>query len=523
MLASISDALLITLAGNVISIGIILAGGVFVLAHNARSRTNQLFFFLMMTNLAYEVFFVAAALQTEYFAAYFWWFLNIFDVFITIAVVHFIFNIIKKERQWSWFIITTYVVGLAIFAYAWFDQLAFLPTVEPKLYFYYYLEAGWLYSVMLAYFLTFPIVAFVNLLATYWHSGGMERKRYEYIILMLIIGYAIGCLNFALVYDIPIDPVFGSLFGFYFIPIAYGIFATNLLDIRLVVKRAFYYGAGIGLVAAFLTTLILVNDFLVATLPWLQFWTVPLVAAIVAVISARLVWSQTQDADRLKYEFITIAAHKLRTPLTRIRWEIPTLLAKAGTDVELKQGIERIDISNNRLIELTNILLEAAHTEDTAYGYKKEPVDLAVAIKNALGRFDATIKQKNLSVVTELQPDVGTPMGDPGRLGSVIDIMVENAVTYNKDGGSVRIALMKESGGRIKFSVSDTGIGISATDQGRIFSSFYRSDDAKRADTEGVGIGLSVAKNVIDKHNGQIGVSSPGVGKGSTFWFTLPV
>ncbi len=523
MFLGIPDQLLVTVGGNLLSIAIILVGGLFVLFQNVRGRTNQLFAAMMLANLLYLVFFVAAMLQADYQYAYFWWFLNIFDVFITATVVHFIFHIIKREREWAWFIVLTYLIGIAIFAYAWIDPVAFLPTVIPKLYFFYYLEAGWLYTVMLTYFLTLPLVPFGALLLTYFRSGGIERKRYEYIILMLLVGYAIGCLNFLLVYNIPADPVFGMFFGFYFLPIAYGIFATNLMDIRLVAKRTLYFALSVGLSTAFFTVLILLNDYLVRTVPYLTFWTVPLIAAFVAVVSARMVWWQTKDADKLKYEFITIAAHKLRTPLTRIRWEIPTLMARAGEDAVLKEGIARIDVANNRLIELTNILMEAAHTEDTAYGYKKEPVDLAIAIKNALGRFDTTIKEKNLSVVTVIEPEAGKPLGDPGRLASVVDVMIENSVMYNKDGGSIHITVSPEPGKRVKFSVSDTGIGISKDDAGRIFSSFYRSDAAKRADTEGVGIGLSVAKNIIEKHNGLMSVESTGDGKGSTFWFTLPV
>lgn len=515
------DQLLITLAGNAISALLILGGGLFVLFSNIRGRANQLFFFLSVANLTYTVSFIIASLQTQYFAAYFWWFLNIFDVFITMAVVHFTFYVIKKEKSWAWFIWLTYVVGLAIFAYAWVDQSAFLPTVLPKLYFFYYLEPGWLYTVMLGYFLGFPLVAFINLVVAYIYSGGIDKKRYEYFILMLIVGYAIGCLNFLLVYNVPVDPIFGMFLGFYMLPIGYGIFATNLLDVRIVVRRAFYYGVVVGLLTAFFTALILLNEFLVATIPWLQFWTVPVIASLFAVIIARLVWGQTKDADRLKYEFITIAAHKLRTPLTRIRWEIPNLIAKVGDNAELKEGLVRIDVANNRLIELTNILMESAHTEDTAYGYKKDPVDLSIAIKNAVGRFEAQIKEKNLSVVMQIDPKAGKPVGDSGRLGSVIDVLVENAVIYNKDGGSIHVSLQNE-GSRVRFSIADTGIGVTREDASRIFSSFYRSEAAKRTDTEGVGIGLSVAKNIIEKHGGKIGVDSVGDGKGSTFWFTLP-
>ncbi len=517
----ISDQLLIILAGNAISALMMLGGGLFILAQNPRKRANQLFFFLTVSTLVYHVFFIIASTQTEYFAAYFWWFLNIFDVLIPMAVVHFIFHVIKKEKEWWWFIAFTYISGIAIFATAWVLPSAFLPQVLPKLYFMYYLDAGWLYSVMLAHFLVLPLVAFVNLLVVYTHSGGIEKKRYEYFILMLMVGYIIGCSNFALVYNIPIDPIFGMFLGFYLLPIAYGIFSSNLLDVRLVVRRAFFYGVSIGLVAAFLTALILLNDFLVRTIPWLQFWTVPLGAAVVAVVIARTVWSQTQDADRLKYEFITIATHKLRTPLTRIRWAIPDLMAQAKDNQALKEGIVRIDIANNRLIELTNILMEAARTEDTSYSYKKEPVDLLLAITNALGRFDVQIKEKNLSVVTEVDPTAKKPIGDAGRISSVVDIFIENAVMYNRAGGSVRVSVTQERR-TITFSVSDTGIGVSDEDRDRIFSSFYRSEAAKTSDTEGVGIGLAVAKSIIEKHGGTIGVRSQGDGKGSTFWFTLP-
>lgn len=521
-MSGLTNQLLITVGGNVISILMIAGGGFFILHQNARNLTNQLFFALMMATLAYEVFYVIAALQTDYEVAYFWWFLNICDVFVTMTVVHFILHVAKLDKQWRWFIIGTYAIGLSILVAALIYPHLFLPTVVPKLYFNYYLEPGPLYSVMLGYFLTLPLITFGALVVQYFRSSGIESKRYEYFILMLLVGYGIGCLNFLLVYNIPVDPIFGMFFGFYTIPIAYGIFATNLLDIRLVVRRAFYYGLVVGLVAAFLTALILLNSFLVETLPWLQFWTIPLGVAIISVVIGRAVWSQTKETDRLKYEFITIAAHKLRTPLTRIRWAIPELLTHATNDPELKEGLLKIDISNNRLIELTNVLMEAAHTEDTAYSYKNDPVDLATLARSALGRFDAQIAEKNLHVQIDSESAVPPARGDQGRLASVVDVLVENAVIYTPQGGAITIAVSKD-GARVKLSVTDTGIGISRADQERIFSSFFRTDAAKTTDTEGVGIGLTVAKSIVEKHGGKMGVSSDGEGKGSTFWFTVPV
>lgn len=522
MFETLPTQLFITISGNALSGVVMLLGGLFVLIQNPLKRANQLFFFLTFTTLLYTIFFIGAALQTDYVQAYRWWFLNICDVFITMAVVHLVFHIIKRDLEWRWFIALTYFVGCIIFITACINPHWFLPTVVTKLYFPYYLEAGWLYAVMLFYFLVFPLVAFVSLLYEYWFSTGIIKKRYEYFVIMLAVGYVIGCINFLLVFNVPVDPVFGMFLGLYLIPIAYGIFSSNLLDIRIVVRRALFYAVGIGGIAAFLTVIILLNEYLVASVPWLQFWTVPLAASVVAVLASRMVWGQVKETDRLKYEFITIAAHKLRTPLTRIRWEIPGLLERVGDSKEAREAVLRIDVANNRLIELTNILLESAHTEDTAYQYRKETIDLSLATKNALSRFDDQIREKGHTVTVQVEPGVVWPVGDPGRVASVVDVLIENAVIYTPKGGSIAVSIGPWHRS-VRFAVSDTGIGINQEDRERMFLSFYRTDLAKTTDTEGVGIGLSVAKSIIEKHNGSIGVQSEGEGKGSTFWFTLPL
>jgi signal transduction histidine kinase len=523
MFAAIPEQLLLTVIGNLVSVVVLVVVGLFVYIQAPRALINRLFLFLSLSLGTYAFLIAGAALQTTYESAYLWSFFTVLNVFIVMASVHLLLVTIDRDDEWRWFIRASYLIGFAILATALYQPAWFMEGVSPRGYFTYYRDVGWLYNVMMVYFVSFPLVALGRLFVEFFSVEGERRVRYGYYGFSFVLGFGLGLINYLFAIGVPVDPFFASLIGLSFIPMAYGIFAHRLLDVHIALVRAVYGAVAIGAIAAFFVFLIFANDFLERALPGLQFWMIPLLAATVAVVTSRLVWSQTQNADRLKYEFITIAAHKLRTPLTRIRWEVPTLLQRAGDDPVLKEGILRIDVANNRLIELTNILMEAAHTEDTAYGYKKEPIDLAVAIKNALGRFDTTIKEKNLSIVTSLDPAIKKPVGDPGRIASVVDVMIENAVMYNKNGGSVRIAVTQESAGRIRFTVSDTGIGVPEDDQGRIFSSFYRSDAAKRTDTEGVGIGLSIAKNIIQKHGGRMGFESVGNNKGATFWFTLPV
>jgi signal transduction histidine kinase len=372
---------------------------------------------------------------------------------------------------------------------------------------------------MLGYFFSMPIIAAANLISAYNASTGIKRKRLEYFILMLAVGYGVGPLNFLLVYDIPFDPLYGSLFGFYLIPIAYGIFSTNLLDIRLVAKRALYYAVGIASITGFLVLIVLFNDFLVETIPGFKFWTIPLIVAIVAFFIGRTVLVQAREAERLKYEFITIATHKLRTPLTRIRWVIPEILSQAGNNQQLREGIRRIDDANNLLIELTNVLMEAAHPGGS-YDYQEVDVDLKHLAWEAVERFATQISEKKLQTVVNAE---GAPkaLGDKRRLKLVVEVLFENAVMYTQAGGRVTVNIMPGGKG-VTFSITDTGIGVKPEDQEHIFSSFFRTTSARTVDTEGVGLGLSLAKKIIERQGGTIGVDSEGEGKGSTFWFTVP-
>ncbi len=231
---------------------------------------------------------------------------------------------------------------------------------------------------------------------------------------------------------------------------------------------------------------------------------------------------RARGVERLKYEFMTIVAHKLRTPLTSIKWELSALLSRTDLDQTLLEGLHRVDSASNQLLELANVLVDAAHTQRGSYAYQKESLDLARFAVQSLARLDTRVRGKNLSVVTEVAPNLPTVLGDRGRVASVVDVLIENAVQYNRDGGSIRVTVRAEKKA-VRFLVSDTGIGIPQHHMRHLFTPLFRSESAKRVDTEGVGIGLSVAKSIIEKHGGKIGAESVGEGRGSTFWFTLPL
>lgn len=257
----------------------------------------------------------------------------------------------------------------------------------------------------------------------------------------------------------------------------------------------------------------------------MSFTTLAFACVLLFVCISALLWLRirhTRSTDTLKYEFLTIAAHKLRTPLTSIKWELSALFAREGLDPTIVESLRRVDTASNQLLELTNVLMDSAHTRRGLYVYQKESIDLARYTTQSVARLENRIKGKNISVVTEVLPNLSPVLGDRGRIASVVDVFIENAVQYNRDGGSVRIAITNDRH-QVRFSVSDTGIGVSPEDVPHLFTPFFRTEAAKRADTEGVGIGLSVAKDIITRHKGHVGVESVGEGRGATFWFTLPV
>lgn len=513
----ITGQLILTLTLHGIS-GLLLVGSaLFVFLQDRHRFINQIFFLNFIFIAIYEAGMVFGPLMPTYELAYLVWFTNLFDVFITSTTVAVILAAIGKLKEWRWYLIGTVFISFAIFFMALFVPEWFLPQVTPKMYFPWYLDGGWLYVVMVVFFILGPLFPYLAMIRAYFQ--GYDRERVEYFIIMYAIGYSLGCLNFALVLDIPIDPLIGSPIGLGFIPLAYGVVAKNLLNIRVVFARAALYSAGIASLAALLALLISLNNVIVGAFPWVQFWTVPIFTAAVAFFIGQLFWKKLLENDRIKYEFITVATHKLRTPLTQISWSVRTLLESNPTP-EVRAVAEHIQKSSNRLIELTNILFETTEESTQAYAYQKESVPLLETTRAVLTRLDPFVRTKNLTVNIHADDEVMV-QGDSRRIGSVIEVLLENAINYSPNGGLIQIiAYMK--GKRAYYSVRDQGIGVSVGDQKRIFTRFYRTDAARRADTEGVGLGLAMAKNIIEKHQGSIGVESLGDGKGSVFWFSVP-
>lgn len=229
-----------------------------------------------------------------------------------------------------------------------------------------------------------------------------------------------------------------------------------------------------------------------------------------------------RETERMKTEFMTTVAHQLRTPLTRIKWAFQSIISGDTGKITDKQK-EVIEIgaeANDKMVDVVNTLLDAQKTEGSYFGYKFERVPIENIITRTINSFNFVAKQKKINLgfyaPEEKIPDV---TADIDKISLVLGNLLDNAISYTPAGGEVKV-ILENFGNSARVSVKDSGIGIPKNDLYKLFTRFFRAKNAVSVRTEGSGLGLYVAKNIIDAHGGKIWVESQ-EGKGTTFYFTI--
>ena len=231
-----------------------------------------------------------------------------------------------------------------------------------------------------------------------------------------------------------------------------------------------------------------------------------------------------KEVDRLKTEFVSIAAHQLRTPLSAIKWILRMLLDGDVGDLSKEQVefLEKGYQSNERMITLINDLLNVARIEEGRFLYKLTFQSLEEIIEKVLASSEESIKKKKLKLVF-IKPKSSLPKieVDGEKISLVIQNLLYNAIRFNREKGKVTVTI-KYDKMNIEVMIEDTGIGIPSLQQNLIFAKFFRANNAMESETEGTGLGLFICKNIIEAHGGRIRFESK-ENQGTTFWFTLPI
>ncbi len=229
------------------------------------------------------------------------------------------------------------------------------------------------------------------------------------------------------------------------------------------------------------------------------------------------------ELDKVKTEFISVAAHQLRTPLSAIKWTLSLLIDESVDNLtaEQKSLLMKGYESNERIIRLINEMLVVTRIESGKMVYSFSYIHIEDLIDNCLQDFIGQAEEKHIKLVFH-EPKSKLPYIniDPDKVRTVLQNLIENAIFYTREEGFVTVSVVLEEH-HLKVSVKDSGIGIPERQKIGIFNKFFRADNALKARTDGSGLGLFVAKSIIEKHNGQIGFEST-EGEGTTFHFTIP-
>lgn len=231
------------------------------------------------------------------------------------------------------------------------------------------------------------------------------------------------------------------------------------------------------------------------------------------------------EVDKAKTEFVSLASHQLRTPLSAIGWYSELMLnGDAGKlSEEQRDYLEEIYASNRRMVELVDGLLNMSRLELGTFMVEPVDMDIHDVMKGLMNEVAYKIEEKGLHIHKICDPAVPTIHADPQLVRIIFQNIVTNAIKYTPDGGDITMScdyIPEEE--MIKISIKDTGYGIPAHEQDKIFSKLFRASNVLQYDTDGSGLGLYIVKSILDEVGGKIWFESE-EGVGTTFYIDLPV
>lgn len=400
-----------------------------------------------------------------------------------------------------------------------------------------------LYNV---YFIIFIIWAYRNLFISYRNAQNINlKKQLELIFMGTMVPYLIGAttnlfLPWKTYHYIWIGPLVAFIMV---ITVTFAISKRNLLNVKVIGAEFF----------SVLLFIILLLRFLLSTSAqeFILGGIVLAIATVFALLLIRSVWKEVRtreelevitqqlasaneklkELDQAKTEFISIASHQLRTPLTAIKGYSSMIIEGTfgGTTKKVQDVIQKIYDSSQKLVLIIGNFLDVSRIELGKMQYEFGDFDLKEMVKTVVEETEVIIKkspQKAKQLQIHFEPQAGKDYkihADPNKIQQVVSNMVDNAMKYTEK-GNIKVELSRDDLKKtVLVKIVDTGIGIPQKVIPLLFQKFARANGLSNLHSSGSGLGLYVAKEIVKEHKGQVWAESGGVGKGSTFYIELPV
>jgi len=230
----------------------------------------------------------------------------------------------------------------------------------------------------------------------------------------------------------------------------------------------------------------------------------------------------------MKTQLLALAAHQLRTPLTAVQWIFDALVKGDYGELtkEQQEAAQKGYDSTRRMTRLISALLDAAAIEEGRFGYQFRTADIKEIVRNIAEDLRTAARAKGVNLSIRIQGSLPQVFIDPDKIRLALENLIVNAIQYTSEKGTITISVsmreQRQKKKEIVVSVQDTGIGMSKEERKKLFTRFFRAQEAITMHAEGAGLGLFIAKNIIERHGGNIQAESE-KGKGSTFTFTIPL
>lgn len=228
--------------------------------------------------------------------------------------------------------------------------------------------------------------------------------------------------------------------------------------------------------------------------------------------------TMVEQIESAKYEFMTVVTHKFRTPLSALKWLIGNM-KREQTLIEKADTLKQAEVLTQRMEEMVDMLAGISKFDDRlSYAFKL--VSFREILEKTLTKYSPIVKGKGIAFNIEAADDLPMVRIDESKIQFAIDMLLENAIKYTASNGTIDVILSSSDGG-LRIAVKDSGIGLTKVELEHFSEKFFRGDEAKKFDTEGMGLGLSIARAIAENHNGRLWAESAGRGKGATFFMEI--